>query len=333
MPRSLRGARRLNVLILGWSSLATRRILPALRRAGCASIDIASRSRDVTRPPDVPGRAFRSYEQALAESDAPLVYVSTRNHEHAAHVDAALAAGRHVVVDKPATLSAAESRRLLDVAARAGRLLAEATVYPWHPQFAEALALASAHGPVERMTATFCYPPLPADNFRHRPEWGGGLLWDLGPYAVSAGRVVFGGAPISMSAAATMGAAVDTAVSTFMLYEGGRTAIGHFSMNSPYINRLELFGPALALTIERAFTTAVDQPCRLSGQAGGRQVSVDVPACDAFAAFLTDVMSAIASGDHARFTDALAMDAETLDRLRAAAGRTAPATPPAHARA
>jgi predicted dehydrogenase len=229
-------------------------------------------------------------------------------------------------------MSSEDTMRLIGVAASAGRLLAEATVYPWHPQFAAARSLASAHGPVERITATFCYPPLPAGNFRYHPEWGGGLLWDLGPYAASAGRVVFGSAPVAVTAVAKMGPAVDSGFSMLMEYDGGRTAAGHFSGESAYVNRLELIGPALAITLERAFTSAVDQPCRISGQAGGQPVSLDVPPCDAFAAFFADVFDAIACGDVARFTDAMATDALTLARLRAAAGRTAPATPPAHAR-
>jgi predicted dehydrogenase len=310
-----------------------RRVVPALARSGCGAIDVASRSREIVRPDELPGRSYRSYEQALAESDAGLVYVSTRNHEHAAHVEAALASGRHVVVDKPASIDAADTRRLVDLAARGGRLFAEATVYPWHPQFAAAAALVVEHGPVERITATFCYPPLPAGNFRHRPEYGGGLLWDLGPYAVSAGRVIFdGAAPDAIAAASTMGEAVDTGLSTLMIYDGGRAAIGHFSMRSQYVNRLELFGPRMAVAIERAFTTAADQPCLLSGEAGATRIAIEVPAADAFAEFLRDVFAAIDAGDHARFTDAMLADAAALERLRAAAGRTDPATPAAPAR-
>ena len=186
---------------------------------------------------------------------------------------------------------------------------------------------------VERLTATFCYPPLPSDNFRYRAEWGGGLLWDLGPYAASVGRVVFGGTPIAVAGSDNAARPVETAFSSLISYDGGRAALGQFNMDSPYINRLELFGPRLAITIERAFTTAADQPCRVSGQAGGQPVSLDVPASDAFALFFADVLAAIERGDYGRFTDAMKADADTLDRLRAAAGRTAPAIPRAHARA
>ena len=100
----------MKVLILGCSSIALRRVLPALENlAQVTMVDIASHR---PLPPEVGAfRKFRAgftdYGAALHGSDADLVYVSLHNSAHQAWIDAALDAGKHVVADKPAFLDAA----------------------------------------------------------------------------------------------------------------------------------------------------------------------------------------------------------------------------------
>lgn len=323
MPRPLRRSAGLNVLVLGYSSLARRRILPALARLGVTRVDIASRTRQPAWPDGVAGRAFGDYDEALAASDAPLAYISTRNHEHAAWAAAALDSGRDVVVDKPAALSVRDVAGLVDRAARAGRLVAEATTWLWHPQVARLLELAASAGPVTRITATFSFPPLPADDVRHRAAWGGGALWDLGPYAMTPGRAFFDALPDACvtRAVTAPGDEVETSFGVLARYPGDRLLVGHFGSTTAYVNRLEVAGPRLALRLERAFTTAPDQPCRLTGEHAGARIDEEIPAADAFAEFLRDVMTAAGTGGAARFADLLVRDAEALDRLRAGLDR------------
>ena len=306
--------------MLGWSSIVRRRVLPALAGLGHRQVDVASRTGQVALADGVDGRVFRTYETALDVSEAELVYVSTRNHEHAALAAAALETGRHVVIDKPATLACLETRGLADLAAARGRLVAEATVWPWHPQIDEARRILAESGPATRLVAAFSFPRLAEDNFRLRAG-GGGVLWDLGPYAVSMGRVFFGAAPEEIVAVAQTrhGDEVETAFTAFMRYPGDRVAIGHFGMTTAYINRLDVLGPQAAITLERAFTTPPDRPCHVTGEQAGTRIALDAPAADAFARFLGDVIAAAATGRHQPFADAMLTDAAVLDRLRAAA--------------
>lgn len=314
------------VLILGWSSIARRRVAPALARLGAGAVDVASRTQDVDRPAGLGGRTFTDYGAALDASAATIVYVSTRNHEHAAHAAAALASGRHVVIDKPATLAEADTARLVERASAAGLLIAEATVWPWHPQVSAAQDLIAAHGRIEHISASFSYPPLPAGNFRHVAGHGGGALWDLGPYAVTPGRVFFDSAPDAVDAHASgldahaSGAALETSFSTLMRHPGGATVSGHFSVSAPYVNRLELIGPNLRLTLDRVFTTPADAVTRITGEAAGKAIAIDAPAGDTFAAFLADVMSAAGAGHSDRFARAMLADARAMARLRQATG-------------
>src|SRR5688500_20280379 len=79
-------------------------------------------------------------------------------------------------------------------------------------------------------------------NFRYRECYGGGALWDLGPYAVSVGRILFGGEPTAIAGQVlTRGGPddVDTAFNLAATYSDGRSAVGHFGFNTVYRNRLD----------------------------------------------------------------------------------------------
>jgi predicted dehydrogenase len=308
----------MKVLILGWSDIVVRRVLPACLGLGVERIDLASRSRPVRLPAGVPGVVFDDYAPALAASPADLVWVSTQNHLHAPLARAALEAGYHVVIDKPATLALADTEALVATAARRGRLLAEATVYAFHPQIEAIRGVFAALGEAPtRISAWFGYPPLDQDNFRWRAEPGGGVLWDLGPYAVSVGRLFFGAAPQGLHACAVRAPrdAVPTSLSLLACYPGGRTLVGHFSMRSEYVNRLELCAPTGSVCLERAFTTPPDQAPCLRTRSGGCPGEHRLPAADAFACFLAAVRSAVADGDHGAFAAAMLADARVLDRV------------------
>ncbi len=313
----------LTVLLLGWSSFAERRVAPALARLGVTRVDVASATRTPALPAPLSGRVFTDYDDALAASAASLVYVSTRNHDHVRWTTRALASGRHVVVDKPAVLEEQDAHALVALSRRQQRLVAEATVYPWHPQCAGARDFIAAHGPLTRITATFLFPRLPEHNFRHRAHAGGGTLYDLGAYALTPGRVFFDAAPTTISATAVQleGDEVETAFSVLLTYPEQRTLIGHFGSPGTYTNRLELSGPRFTITLEPAFTAPPDRATRVVGVADGQPIALEVPPADAMAHFLDDVMTSAASGQHDRFADAMLADAAAMARLRAAAHR------------
>src|SRR5882762_7947367 len=126
----------MRLLILGYSSIAERRVIPAVAKvAAIEEIAIASKSRP--KPDSWPkqGRFFSDYETALRENDSEIVYLSLTNALHEHWVMAALSAGKHVIVDKPAMMTIEGSERAVIEARRIKRVLAEATVFGYHPQF------------------------------------------------------------------------------------------------------------------------------------------------------------------------------------------------------
>ncbi|SFR06095.1 Gfo/Idh/MocA family protein [Poseidonocella sedimentorum] len=306
---------RPGVLLLAYSQIARRRILPALAETGVTQVDIASRSAagDVIRPGGMSGRTFPDYEQALEQTTAPLVWISTVNSTHLPLAELALSMGKHVVLDKPATLRLSDARSLAALAQERGVLLAEATVYAHHPQIAAIRRVFADAGSTPRhVVAAFSFPALPGSNFRHDPALGGGMLQDLGPYAMSLGRVFFDAEPQSVCA---MGLAGDHGFSITARYCGGRTVAGHFGTLTGYVNRATLLGPDVCLDVERLFTTDPTAAAAIRARVANTEVAVDVPGADAFATFLTAVFAALRDNDPEAFLPALISDARAREML------------------
>ena len=227
----------MKVLLLGYSDIARRRVIPALCALGVERVDIASISRDVIDCSASPrSQRFRAYDQALLESSADVVYVSTVNSRHAELAEKALDRGFHVVIDKPACLGLEETRRVVQAAHDRQRCVAKATVYMYHPRFQRVLREFEDIGSQPtRITAFFSFPPRPPENFRYKASLGGGAIWDLGPYAVTPGRVLFGRtASEIVSRSVSTAGDVDTAFSFLATYPDQRFAVGSFGFTTEY---------------------------------------------------------------------------------------------------
>lgn len=318
----------MRLLILGYSSIVERRVLPAAAKVGrIATVSIASKSRP--EPDDWPkqGLFFDDYEAALRESDCDLVYLSLPNAMHEHWVMAALAAGKHVVVDKPAMMTLAASERAVEEARRAGRLVAEATVFGYHPQFARLAEFVAETGPVTQAAAQFIIPPLPIGNFRNHAELGGGCLLDMGPYAAATIRIL-GGDDVSDIMALAGGVhpetGVDMGFSVLARLGNGGAFSGHFSFEGEYQNRLLVVGRSGSVLMERVFTPPADHPVEWRRRVRNVEDVVTFEPADTFANFLEAVTSAIAGGDHEHFHRDLLSDARCRDMIATALASNKP---------
>ena len=150
-------------------------------------------------------RTLDSYDALLADPAIEAVYNPLPNSLHAEWTIRALEAGKHVLCEKPLALTADEGRAMFAAARRTGLHLVEAFPYRAQPQ-THALAQAVRGGAIGRprvIQASFGFPAAAATNIRMRPEVGGGALLDAGSYPVSLIRLLAGGKPTRVTAAAT----------------------------------------------------------------------------------------------------------------------------------
>ncbi len=144
----------------------------------------ASRARDLGLPP-----AYESYQAMLDDSRVDVVHVTSPNHLHHEHAAAALAAGKHVVCEKPLAMTSAQSAELVELAARSGRVHAVNFNIRFYPvnQHVHGLIAAGELGEIRLVSGHYLQDWLLLEtdwNWRLEPDLGGELraVADIGSH-------------------------------------------------------------------------------------------------------------------------------------------------------
>ncbi len=202
--------------------------------------------------------AHGSYEQLAADPGVDVIYVAT---PHPVHRDAALlaiAGGKHVLVEKPFALNAAQATRIAEAAAAAGVVAMEAMWTRFLPHMVQlrALLATGAIGEVRTVIAdhTQALPTDPAHRLQN-PALGGGALLDLGIYPVSFAVDVLG-LPTAVQAHASLTpTGVDRQTAILLEHEGGRQSVLHCALDTAGSNRAVVLGTHGALELDRVWYT------------------------------------------------------------------------------
>ncbi|MES3629863.1 MAG: Gfo/Idh/MocA family oxidoreductase [Longimonas sp.] len=172
--------------------------------------------------------AFASYDALIASDAVDIVYIGTPHPFHAAQALQCIEAGKPVLVEKPFAMSAAEADKVRRAAQRAGVFAMEAMWTAFIPAVQRALVLVEQQtlGALQTVRADLSVRrPFDAAHRLYDPDLGGGVLLDLGVYAVWwAHRLL--GTPASCTVDATCGATgVEEDVTATLSYNKGREAV------------------------------------------------------------------------------------------------------------
>jgi predicted dehydrogenase len=227
---------RLRFGVLGAARIAPEVLVrPAALRADVDVIAIAARNEARARAFAVEHgipTAYGSYEALLADPRIDAVYIALPTALHARYSITALAAGKHVLCEKPFAANALEAEAMVAAAASSGKVLAEAFHYYYHPFADEMRTLGSTHltsRPVH-VTASFFVPVDRPDDFRRNFELGGGAFLDLGCYPIHWVRTLLGEEPTVVSAEAAASGDIDEAMSARLAFPSGATGVVECSM-------------------------------------------------------------------------------------------------------
>jgi predicted dehydrogenase len=261
---------------LRWGILATggiaRTFTHDLHVAGREIVAVGSRS-------DVSARAFAeefgiphahgSYEALLADPDVDIVYVATPHPSHAENALAVIAAGKHVLVEKPFTLNAAEAAAVRDAAAARGVLVLEAMWTRYLPHMARIRELI-ADGAVGEVRTVFAdhTQQITADP-RHRLnalDLGGGALLDLGIYPVSFVWNILGRPETILASARKSDSGADTEVATIFTHASGAISTTISSSRAAGPNTAHIVGTEGRIDVDRTWYNATS--FRLTGPDG-----------------------------------------------------------------
>jgi predicted dehydrogenase len=187
--------------VLGCARIAETALIPAILAAEGARL-FALSARDGARAEAWAARygadrAYEGYDALLADPDVEAVYIPLATAHHVAWTMNALAAGKHVLCEKPIALKAAQIDQIIDARDTLGLLAAEAFMVAHHPQWAQVRDWIAAGeiGALRHVQGAFSYRNLDPDNMRNQTALGGGALLDIGVYPIVTTRLVTGQEP------------------------------------------------------------------------------------------------------------------------------------------
>lgn len=202
--------------IMGTARIARNSMIPGIIKSErCEVAAIASRNKEkaaeVAKQFNIQ-TYYGSYEELLDDPEIDAVYIPLPNHLHKPWTIKAIKAGKHVLCEKPAALSEVDVRQMVDAAREHKVVFAEAFMYRYHPKHARVRELIdngeigeirSIHG---SFTSNFA---ADKGNVRYSKEMGGGSIYDVGCYPISAARMIYGQEPRAITAYASYSAEHD----------------------------------------------------------------------------------------------------------------------------
>jgi len=292
-------AQRLRWGILSTARIGLNAVIPALQASNHADVvAISSRNAEhaaqIGAKLDIP-QTYGSYEALLADPKVDVVYNPLPNHLHLPLTLAALAAGKHVLCEKPLTLSAEEVVLLAEAVTEFPKLkVMEAFMYRFHPQWEQVQNWISAGeiGRVQSIRSVFTYFNDDPANIRNGNLPGGGGLLDVGCYCISVTRWLMGREPKRIMGLVENDPVfgVDRLVTALMDFDGVQASFV-CGTQTEHQQMVEVIGTAGRILVETPFFQPNHGPAKLTlikeGHAvvwESKPINIYVQMCEAFTA-------------------------------------------------
>jgi 1,5-anhydro-D-fructose reductase (1,5-anhydro-D-mannitol-forming) len=251
--------RRSTVNTIGWaligaSTIAREWMVDAIRQAGGELRTVMSsseqRGREFAQQHGIPA-STTSLEAALADPSVDAVYISTTNEHHRAQALAAIAAGKHVLCEKPLALSLADAREMVAAARAAGVVLGtnhHLRNAATHRKLRELIAAGVIGKPLFARVFHSVYLPPHLQGWRlDQPQAGGGVILDITVHDADTLRFVLGAEPVSAVALGTGGqlakGGLEDAVMAVLEFDNGVLAQLHDGFTTQFAGTgLEVHG-------------------------------------------------------------------------------------------
>ena len=280
--------------VLSTAAIGLKKVLPAMQRGDYTHVT-AIASRDLAKAQEAAAAldiatAYGSYEELLADPNIDAIYNPLPNQLHVPWTIKAAEAGKHVLCEKPLSLSADEARTLLAVRERTGVKIGEAFMIRSHPQWLRLRALLDEGriGELRSITGYFSYFNINPANIRNQVDCGGGALMDIGCYLIHASRYAFAQEPRRVVACIDRDPEMhtDRLTSALLDFPGGHAIFTCSTQLVPY-QRIQFLGTKGRIEIEIPFNAPPDRPTHLFVDDGrdlfgsGRTVET-FPICDQY---------------------------------------------------
>jgi predicted dehydrogenase len=280
--------------VLSTAAIGVKKVIPGMQLGQYSEIAaIASRGLEKAKAAagelGIP-KAYGSYEELLADPDIDAIYNPLPNQLHVPWTAKAAEAGKHVLCEKPLSLTVAEAESLLEVRSRTGVKIGEAFMIRSFTQWLrlQELLREGRIGELRAVAAFFSYFNTDPANIRNMVETGGGALYDIGCYCIQSARTGFGTQPTRVIGLIERDPAMgtDRLTSALMEFPGGHATFTCSTQTIPY-QRVHFVGAKGRIEIEIPFNAPKDRPTRLfideTGDIfGGGIITEEFPTADQY---------------------------------------------------
>lgn len=272
--------------VLSTASIGMRKVLPAMQLGRYTTVD-AIASRDLKKAREAASKlgiakAYGSYEELLADPEIDAIYNPLPNQMHVPWTAKAAEAGKHVLCEKPISLTVAEAKTLLEVRERTGVKIGEAFMIRSYTQWLRVgeLLRAGRIGQLRSVAGFFSYYNDDPANIRNQVECGGGALLDIGCYCIQAARYGFGQEPRRVVGLVERDPKmrIDRLTSAMLDFDGGQAIFTCSTQLVPY-QKVLFFGTRGRIEMEIPFNAPKDRPTRIfideTGELFGSGIKVE----------------------------------------------------------
>lgn len=307
--------------VLGASKFALNTMIPALHAARGAVVRvIASRTPEKAAPAqalDPQIQIIGDYGAVLARDDVDAVYIPLPNHLHVEWVLKAVAAGKHVLCEKPLSLDANGVELVMEAQAKSDRFIAEGFMVTHHPQWHRARQILAdgGIGRLRHVAGHFTFYKDDPSNIRFRPETGGGALYDIGVYPLVTARFATGREPAFHHAECATSGGVD--ITTRASGRLGDATFDFFCAMQMFGSQsMTFFGEGGRLHLSAPFNDGGGQPARLHLSTAKGEIIEDFNAAQQYVLQAEAFGAAIAGNDFPCPLSFSLGNARALDQIR-----------------
>jgi xylose dehydrogenase (NAD/NADP) len=289
---------------LGCGRIVARGLLPGMKDSKLAVLHALASERpgvaqEMAAKNGVP-KAYDSYQALLDDPEVDAVYIPCTGELHKPWTLAAAKAGKHVLCEKPLALTVAEADEMVLGCLRAGVVLQEAFMWRHHPRSIAARKLVrdGVIGDLRLVNASFSFD-IDRNDWRLKPERGGGAMWDVGCYGVNCARFFTGAEPTHVySRAHWHPSGVDMSMQMALSFPGDVLANIDCSFEAPYRCRAEVVGTKGRIVLEDAFLPPGPMPILIARtpDQGKPLEAIEAPHANEYAAEIDDFCRSIQAG-------------------------------------
>ena len=275
--------------IIACSNVARRRFLPALRASSSARLEhIGSRDPEKGKQyaREFSCEKFGSYEAVLSDPDVDAVYISTPPSLHEAWVNKAIAAGKHVLCEKPAFGDFDAAVSSVERCRNTGVRLMEGYSFKFHPQHKAVRSLIELGriGQQRFFCAEFTYPRPPGSDIRLDPSLDGGVFCDSAGYPIAAALLQVSAHPATVfcQMSRDRAAGVDNSFCLWIRFAGGEMAQALVAFDMHYRSRYAVSGTRGRVEVARAFAVTSQMKTTITLETDDREENIVLEPADQF---------------------------------------------------